>query len=416
MSFTMHNVEQYFAKHEFYQAALAMRQQGVQYDFLSDAFIEKATVREGKIVLGGNEWSCLYLAGARVMPLTTMQKIIELAKDGGTICFENALPETVEGFHQFAEREQSLRKLIAALSFVEQGKTKVAQVGQGKIVVSSDRAELTRAAQIRPEQLTHVGLQGIRRKDQGRHWYFLVNRSKGDVDAYVPLRGKNFLLMNPMAEQEMGRPQMKQVDDEVQVRIELAAGESMIVREIAPDAQVADWVYHEKADKALVFDQAWKVDFLQGGPKLPAAFSLDALRPWTEQNGEDYQNFAGSARYTTKIVLGETVASDYMLDLGEVADSADVRINGKSVARLWARPFTVVLKNVLKSGENVVEIEITNVAANRIAHMDRSKQKWKIFREINIVNRDYKPLDASTWPVRPAGLIGPVTLTPLKVK
>jgi hypothetical protein len=105
-----------------------------------------------------------------------------------------------------------------------------------------------------------------------------------------------------------------------------------------------------------------------------------------------------------------------MLDLGEVADSADVRINGKSVARLWARPFTVVLKNVLKSGENVVEIEITNVAANRIAHMDRSKQKWKIFKEINIVNRDYKPLDASTWPVRPAGLIGPVTLTPLKAK
>lgn len=416
MSFTMHNVEQYFAKHEFYQAALAMRQQGVQYDFLSDAFIEKATVREGKIVLGGNEWSCLYLAGARVMPLKTMQKIIELAKAGGTICFENALPETVEGFHQFAEREQNLRKLISALTFVEQGKTKVAQVGQGRIVVSSDRAELTRAAQIRPEQFTSVGLQGIRRKDQGRHWYFLVNRSKDGVDAYLPLRGKNFLLMNPMAEQEMGRPQMKQVDDEVQVRIELAAGESMIVREIAPDAQVADWVYHEKADKALAFEQAWKVDFLQGGPKLPAAFSLDALRPWTEQQGEDYQNFAGSARYTTKIVLGETVASDYMLDLGEVADSADVRINGKSVARLWARPFTVVLKNVLKPVENVVEIEITNVAANRIAHMDRSKQKWKIFKEINIVNRDYKPLDASTWPVRPAGLIGPVTLTPLKAK
>ena len=158
------------------------------------------------------------------------------------------------------------------------------------------------------------------------------------------------------------------------------------------------------------------MEFGQGGPKLPATFSLTELRPWTEQVGEDYRNFSGSARYTTTIKLGETAAAAYMLDLGEVADSADVRVNGKSVARLWARPFTVVLKDVFRAGENVIEIEVTNVAANRIAYMDRTQQKWKIFKEINIVNRDYKPLDASTWPVRPAGLIGPVSLTPLKAK
>ena len=416
MAFTMHNVEQYFAKHAFYQAALALRQQGVQYDFLSDAFVEKAVVKDGKILLGGNEWQCLYLAGARVIPVATMEKLLVLARDGATICFEKELPQTVEGFHQHAEREQRLHKMLDLLEFIDQGVTKVALLGKGKIVVSADRAALVQAAAIRPEQFLHAGLQGIRRKDQGGHWYFLVNRGKTAVDAYLPLRGKNFLLMNPMAEHEIGRPQMKQVGDETQVRIELAAGESMIVREIPLDQKAADWVYHEKAGEPIAWAQEWRVEFGQGGPKLPATFSLTELRPWTEQVGEDYRNFSGSARYTTTIKLGETAAAAYMLDLGEVADSADVRVNGKSVARLWARPFTVVLKDVFRAGENVIEIEVTNVAANRIAYMDRTQQKWKIFKEINIVNRDYKPLDASTWPVRPAGLIGPVSLTPLKAK
>jgi hypothetical protein len=39
--------------------------------------------------------------------------------------------------------------------------------------------------------------------------------------------------------------------------------------------------------------------------------------------------------------------------------------------------------------------------------------EWKIFRDINFVGIDYKPFDASRWPVRTSGLIGPVTLRTL---
>jgi hypothetical protein len=40
--------------------------------------------------------------------------------------------------------------------------------------------------------------------------------------------------------------------------------------------------------------------------------------------------------------------------------------------------------------------------------------EWKIFRDINFVGIDYRPFDASKWPVRPSGLLGPVTLQALK--
>lgn len=59
---------------------------------------------------------------------------------------------------------------------------------------------------------------------------------------------------------------------------------------------------------------------------------------------------------------------------------------------------------------NVLEIEVTNLAANRIADLDRRKIPWKQFHEINFVNIDYKLFDAAAWPAMDSGLLGPVTL------
>ena len=46
--------------------------------------------------------------------------------------------------------------------------------------------------------------------------------------------------------------------------------------------------------------------------------------------------------------------------------------------------------------------------------MDQQKVPWKIMREINFVDINYKPFDASGWKLQPSGLLGPITLTPLQ--
>jgi hypothetical protein len=67
----------------------------------------------------------------------------------------------------------------------------------------------------------------------------------------------------------------------------------------------------------------------------------------------------------------------------------------------------------LKARDNLVEVEVCNVSANRIRDLDRRGVKWKNFHDINFVNVDYRPFDASNWPLTDSGLIGPVTLTPI---
>jgi hypothetical protein len=61
----------------------------------------------------------------------------------------------------------------------------------------------------------------------------------------------------------------------------------------------------------------------------------------------------------------------------------------------------------------VLEVDVTNLSANRIRDLDRRGVKWKNFYDINFVGIDYKPFDASQWPVRPSGLLGPVLLYPV---
>jgi hypothetical protein len=109
--------------------------------------------------------------------------------------------------------------------------------------------------------------------------------------------------------------------------------------------------------------------------------------------------------------LNAPEAGRYRLDLGKVADSARVLVNERLASTLITAPYVVEIE--LRAGENRLSVEVTNVAANRIRDLDRRQVEWKIFKDINIVGINYRPLNASRWPVREAGLLGPVTTTAL---
>ena len=101
------------------------------------------------------------------------------------------------------------------------------------------------------------------------------------------------------------------------------------------------------------------------------------------------------------------------MNLGDVRQSARVRLNSKDYGTLIAPPFRVRVDN-LKPNGNVLEVEITSVAANRIRDLDRRGVNWKIFKDTNFVDENYRPFNAAGWPLADCGLLGPVTLTPAR--
>ena len=95
-----------------------------------------------------------------------------------------------------------------------------------------------------------------------------------------------------------------------------------------------------------------------------------------------------------------------------VCQSARVCLNGRNYGTLITPPFRVVVDHLKPKG-NRLEVEVTNVSANRIRDLDRHHIPWKYFYDINFVNINYQPFDASDWPLTDSGLLGPVTLTPV---
>jgi hypothetical protein len=174
------------------------------------------------------------------------------------------------------------------------------------------------------------------------------------------------------------------------------------------------WPYRRIAGAAVPISGSWTITFVKGGPATPAPIMIAALGSWTELGDDEAKRFGGTARYRVEFERPTGSADDWLLDLGDVRESAQVRLNGIEVATAWSLPFQVRVGEFLKPGKNLLEIDVTNLAANRIRDLDQRKVPWKIMREINFVNINYRPFDASNWALTPSGLVGPVTLVPLK--
>jgi hypothetical protein len=91
------------------------------------------------------------------------------------------------------------------------------------------------------------------------------------------------------------------------------------------------------------------------------------------------------------------------LDLGEVREIAQVRLNGQSLGCLWKKPFQIALNSSAKPGSNQLEVEITNFWPNRLIG-DQQLPPEKRFTRTNITKF------RADSPLLPSGLLGPVSI------
>jgi len=285
-------------------------------------------------------------------------------------------------------------------------------MGKGHILVGAPEAALAAAGIVR-ETLTDSSLRFVRRSVDGARTYYVVNKGDAAFRGWAPLasKGATAALLDPMTG-TVSLAATRAHDAQLDVFLELEPGATVCVRVLpAVPAHVARHAYWRSEDKPNAMVGEWQVQFIAGGPELPHPYATTKLGSWTAQGGDAMKRFAGTARYTLTFDA-PAGATDVLLSLGDVAQSARVRLNGHDCGTLVAAPFEIVLTDVHPSG-NVLELEVTSVAANRIRDLDRRGVQWKTFRDINFVDLDYKPFDASQWPLRDVGLLGPVTVRPV---
>jgi hypothetical protein len=188
------------------------------------------------------------------------------------------------------------------------------------------------------------------------------------------------------------------------------------------DVEAKAWVYCIPQSVSLNIDGGWTLSFPESEPAIEGTFNIGTLGSWTELDVENLSTAQrlnlstnmGTGLYRVEFDLPAMKATDWILDLGDVRESARIRINGKKVATLYAVPFRTLVGQYLKPGKNILEVEVTNLPANRIAEYDRQGIKWRKFKDINVVGINYTKGTYAHWFTVPSGLLGPVKLIPLK--
>ena len=224
------------------------------------------------------------------------------------------------------------------------------------------------------------------------------------------------MFFNPM-NGERGKAQSRIENGKLQVRLQLKSGESLIIQTFdkSLDEEPA-WNYPEEQTYSLSLDHGWKLEFVESIPAINGQFDIDSPTSWTELEQPEAKVNMGTGRYSIEINMPAMEADDWILDLGDVRESARVRINGNDAGTVWAVPFRLKVGKWLKPGKNRIEVEVTNLPANRIADMDRKHVEWRIFKDINMAKLNYVKGDYKNWDTMPSGLNGNIRLIPVSYK
>lgn len=407
----------------FRKAAEEMSGRGYTYDFISDLQIMQCSANGDKIVTeSGTEYKAVVVPECRYIPVETFNKLLNLAEKGIKIVFYGNLPSDVSGFADFEMKKEIMNHLKNQLKFEKAGEgLNLAKTGSGAVIQGNNIEKLLSFSGIGRETLVDSGLQFYRRRASDGSIYFICNPSDKIFKGKIGLStvSRSAALFNPMTGEKGRAPGMRVKDDRTELYIEVKPGESLIVRTYSKSVSGPEYNFYEQAGRSVALTGKWKLEFKEGGPVIPSSILLDEPVLWTTLQGEGYKDFSGSAVYSTTFSMPGTKAKYWSVDPGTIKESARVILNGEYIGTLTGPDFSVVIPSAKFKKVNTLEVRVTNLAANRIAYMDRNGIEWKKFYNTNFPsrlpqNRKDGLFDASAWPARPSGMEGPVSITPLK--
>lgn len=394
----IHTIDEWLTPTSFYHVSTELDDNGIGFDFISDSFLLNATVDKGKIKSAQNtSYKTLIVPDTEALPIETLNQLLKLKSNGASIIFIG-LPETVPGLFDVEKRENTLKKLI--------------KNNQQQLAIETNLLNRLNKLSVYGEKSASYGLKTLRKSLNGDKIYFIVNHSEKSIDQFIHFNAnaQSALLMDPLTA-KTGLAKMKSDENGIEVMIQLKPGETIFLHAISEPVNINEWDYRVEGTP-LELAGPWEVEFIEGGPLIPEPLRMGKLESWTG-NGTDYENFSGTARYSTTFRMPEN-SSKWRLNLGDVRESARVFVNGKYAGTCFAHPFSIDISGFIVEGENHLDIDVTNLAANRLRALERSGKEWKKFYEINMVNIHYQKFDATVWDISPSGLCTDVTLIPLQ--
>jgi hypothetical protein len=400
----MHSVDKWLLNSPFGKLAGEMTDAGYMFDYISDKQLFALNVDgNGQIISGDSRYEGIIIPRTDHMPLETLSAVFDLAEQGVKVLFYEQFPVTVPGYFEWEQQQKILKKMIDSLKKVP------------SVRLFRKTEDIENLTGLKGEELAEKGLSFIREKDKYGTIYFISNFSSEEfndtilfhvtiktVELYDPLSGKRGLL--PVIRKEEGKRS---------VAFALSPGESVFIRLYYNKRKGPLWRDHHFTTHEIILPEKWKLEFHDGYPDIDRICLLDSLESWTDAATDTMlMYYSGYGKYSLDFTLPDTIDLNqrYVLDLGDVRETANVWLNGKNLGKAWSIPFRLQIPQGVLLSQNHLSIDVRNLSANRILLLDRTGTGWKKFYDINFVHIDYTPFDASSWKPMESGLLGPVRI------
>lgn len=382
----------------FEECAEFLQNHGYAFDYISDKQVRALTP--------STHYRAIILPDCKYISVEAMQKLTAI---GIPVLVYKSLPSGPPGLANLTQRTAAFQQLLS----------------QTKFIVRPDLASLLSG--LTRETMVDDSLDYVRRTYGNGHIYFIVNRSTKPFAGYAPLAASihDAAIFDPLTGEKGSATTRDQG-----IYLQLQPGQSCIIQ-TNTGVTAPLFAYYKPAGDPIPLQGPWRLEFLSGGPALPPATTIKQPGSWTELPGDACKSFSGRARYTLTFTrpgqAGSARANKHpaattawLLDLGQVGRTAEVRLNGQKLATLIGPDFRLTIPAAHLHERNSLEVIVSNGMVNRIEDMDRKGIPWKKFYNTNFPAHDKADkgpdglFTAAGWKPMASGLMGPVTLTPLK--
>ncbi len=316
---------------------------------------ETLDVSRGRLALGDIAYRIVVLPNLRGIALPVLEKLAAFCRAGGTVIATRRLPEAAYGVRDREANYARVRALVAEI-FGEGVGPRRHRCGRGEgIFVADETDEFAHVlAELDPEirfAQRDPDVYFVHRGEGNRDIYFLANTSDQPKSLRLTFRdakGKA-RLWDPMDGLiiDAGKGPVVSLDldplGSMIVVFDPVAGEAPRLMAVGPAAG------------SVPITGPWSLSF--GGVAVP----LRRLESWTQIPERRFYSGRGDYRVEVEIPAGKR---RWMLDLGQVREIAEVKVNGAPAGVVWKRPYRLDLTEDVKPGRNVIEIGVTNLMIN----------------------------------------------------
>jgi hypothetical protein len=448
---------------------LELRRAGYDFDLINDDALQRlAHVEAGKLRAGTGVYSVVIVPSVTFMPPESVARLAEFAAQGGCLIFLGRLPDVAPGLKDRELRTRRLREQMESIwGAAPPGADAVRTVGKGQVIRASDRAAMRRrlGAVLAPdfEILAGPGSDSQAAREQAHEDVGFTHRQAGDADFYflsnIAPRRHSFRARFAVAhkapqcwwpetgatdewlvfehvELAQGRfteveislepfescfivfgserePILTQSNFPAPLRLEKTGGKVHLQGVTAQAGEYAVTAYGGRKHRfavrdvpgPLTLDGPWRLR-LGDRPAAP----LDRLQSWTDlAEGKDY---SGWGTYETDFEVPDLASGvEWVLDLGEVHETAEARLNGKPLGAAWKGSRKLNCSAALQKGSNHLVVEIGNLWIQHV-HAQPKPDLRALEETFGVRWPHYGEIEPKQIP--PSGLLGPVRLVGLK--